>query len=44
MMARRLYKTVERHHTLSRNLWRWPAAWQAIAEGARERRGSPQLA
>jgi glycosyltransferase involved in cell wall biosynthesis len=37
MMARRLLKTVERKHSLAGNLWRWPAAWQQIAEHARGR-------
>lgn len=38
MMARRLLKTVEKHHSLARNLWRWPAAWQAIQASAVGRR------
>jgi glycosyltransferase involved in cell wall biosynthesis len=39
MMARRLLRQVERQHSLERELWRWPAAWQTIAEDARARRG-----
>ena len=38
MMARRLIKVVEKHHSLAGNLWRWPAAWSTIAESANERR------
>jgi glycosyltransferase involved in cell wall biosynthesis len=38
MMARRLIKVVEKHHSLAGNLWRWPAAWSAIQESANERR------
>lgn len=37
MMATRLLKTVEKHHSLARNLWRWPAAWAQIAESAQTR-------
>jgi glycosyltransferase involved in cell wall biosynthesis len=37
MMQRRLLKIVEREHTLDGNLWRWPVAWQQIAESARDR-------
>lgn len=37
MMARRLLKAVEKHHSLEGNLWRWPAAWSTIQESARER-------
>lgn len=36
-MARRLLKAVEKHHTLDKNLWRWPAAWAQIAECAQRR-------
>jgi glycosyltransferase involved in cell wall biosynthesis len=39
MMNRRLMKTVEKRHTLAGNLHRWPAAWQTIAETARNRSG-----
>ena len=39
IMATRLLKVVERKHSLSENLWRWPAAWSAIHEDARVRRG-----
>lgn len=34
MMAKRLLKTIERRHALASNLWRWPSAWQTIAEKA----------
>lgn len=44
MMARRLLRIVEKKHSLAANLWRWPAAWAAIQESARERRGSLVLA
>jgi hypothetical protein len=37
-VARRLERKVEREHALDANLWRWPAAWQRIAEAAVERR------
>lgn len=37
IMARRLLRTVEKRHSLAGNLWRWPAAWQQIAESARGR-------
>jgi O-antigen biosynthesis protein len=37
MMATRLLRTVERKHSLARELWRWPAAWSQIAESARTR-------
>ena len=37
IMARRLLRIVERHHTLDGNLWRWPAGWSMIAEAARAR-------
>ena len=37
IMARRLLRVVERHHTLDGNLYRWPLAWQQIAESARGR-------
>lgn len=37
MMAKRLLKTVAKHHSLAGNLFRWPLAWQAIAESARVR-------
>jgi glycosyltransferase involved in cell wall biosynthesis len=36
IMARRLLRVVERHHTLDGQLWRWPAAWAQIAERAGE--------
>jgi glycosyltransferase involved in cell wall biosynthesis len=39
MIARRLLRVVERKCSLRENLWRWPAAWSAIAEDARVRRG-----
>src|SRR5262252_4730743 len=39
ILARRLLKVVEREHTLEGQLWRWPAAWAAIAEDALSRRG-----
>jgi len=39
MMARRLLRVVEKRHALEVNLWRWPAAWSAIAEDALRRRG-----
>jgi glycosyltransferase involved in cell wall biosynthesis len=39
LMAGRLLRTVEKHHSLARNLWRWPAAWAEIQESARSRRG-----
>ena len=39
MMARRLLRTVEKHHSLEGNLHRWPQAWAQIAETVRERRG-----
>jgi hypothetical protein len=39
MVARRLLKTVERQHSLASQLWRWPSAWQQIADDARARRG-----
>jgi glycosyltransferase involved in cell wall biosynthesis len=39
MVARRLLRHVERRCSLTENLWRWPRAWQAIAEDARSRRG-----
>jgi glycosyltransferase involved in cell wall biosynthesis len=39
IVARRLLRVVEKRHTLEANLWRWPAAWSAIAEDARARRG-----
>jgi len=39
MLATRLLRHVERHCSLRENLWRWPAAWQQIAEDARARRG-----
>jgi glycosyltransferase involved in cell wall biosynthesis len=35
IMARRLLKHVERHHTLAGNLHRWPAAWTTIQESAK---------
>lgn len=35
MMARRLLRTVEKRHSLAKNLGRWPAAWAQIAESAR---------
>lgn len=35
MMRRRLLKTVERKHSLSVNLWRWPAAWAQIQQASR---------
>ena len=38
MMSRRLLKTVERKHSLSVNLWRWPAAWAEIAASAQRSR------
>src|SRR5499427_7901878 len=38
ILARRLLRVVEREHTLEGQLWRWPSAWQRIAEAARERR------
>lgn len=44
MMTRRLLKTVERKYSLARNLHAWPDAWARIADEARERRGSLQLA
>jgi glycosyltransferase involved in cell wall biosynthesis len=34
MMARRLLRTVEKHHSLAGNLWRWPAAWATISASA----------
>jgi glycosyltransferase involved in cell wall biosynthesis len=37
MMATRLLRTVEKHHSLAGNLFRWPAAWSQIAESARTR-------
>lgn len=37
IMARRLLKHVERKFSLRENLWRWPQAWQQIAEAARGR-------
>jgi len=39
IMRTRLRKRVERKHSLTANLWRWPQAWQTIAEDARARRG-----
>lgn len=39
IMATRLRKRVERQHSLKGELWRWPAAWSAIQEDARARRG-----
>lgn len=39
IMATRLLKVVERKHSLSGNMHRWPAAWSAIAADARNRRG-----
>lgn len=42
--ARRLRRHVERHCALSENVWRWPAAWRAIAEHATARRGERVLA
>lgn len=39
IMAKRLLRVVERHCSLSENLGNWPAAWAAIAEDARARRG-----
>lgn len=44
MMARRLLRHVEQRHTLSGNLWRWPAAWSQIAEDAARRRRHPLVA
>jgi len=44
MVARRLLRHVEKHCSLSENLWRWPSAWSTIAEDARVRRGSVVLA
>jgi glycosyltransferase involved in cell wall biosynthesis len=44
MMARRLLKVVEKKHSLAGNLWRWPAAWQQIAEEARSQGGVLKLA
>jgi glycosyltransferase involved in cell wall biosynthesis len=44
MLARRLLRHVERHCSLSENIWRWPAAWQTVAEDARGRRGKLVLA
>ena len=35
IMQRRLMKTIEKRHTLAGNLWRWPAAWQQIADERR---------
>ena len=32
MMSRRLLKVVERKYSLEQNLWKWPAAWQRIAD------------
>ncbi|HEX5164239.1 MAG TPA: glycosyltransferase, partial [Thermomicrobiales bacterium] len=37
LMQGRLLKTVEKRHSLAGNLWRWPSAWQQIAESARGR-------
>lgn len=37
MMAKRLLKTVEKHHSLEGNLWRWPAAWGQIRASAPRR-------
>lgn len=37
LMQGRLLKTVERRHSLARNLHRWPQAWANIAEHARGR-------
>lgn len=39
IMARRLERQVVARWSLAENLWRWPAAWSAIAESARARRG-----
>lgn len=39
ILARRLQRHVERRCSLAENLWRWPAAWSAIAEDAAARRG-----
>ncbi len=45
MMAKRLLRTVQKHHTLERNLWRWPHAWAQIAQSAqRPRLWVPALA
>jgi glycosyltransferase involved in cell wall biosynthesis len=44
IMAKRLLKHVERHCSLAENAWRWPAAWQQVAEDARARRGKLVLA
>jgi glycosyltransferase involved in cell wall biosynthesis len=44
IMATRLLKVVERKHGLRGNLHRWPEAWSAIAQSARERHGRLVLA
>jgi glycosyltransferase involved in cell wall biosynthesis len=44
IMARRLLRHVEKRCSLAENAWRWPAAWQQVADDARERRGSLILA
>ena len=44
MMARRLLRTVEKKHSLAGNLWRWPAAWSAIQESTKVKRGLVTMA
>jgi glycosyltransferase involved in cell wall biosynthesis len=44
IMALRLLRDVERTCSLTENVWRWPDAWETIAEDMRSRRGKLILA